>query len=235
MEAIGKIAADAGVPVIEDAAQAHGADIVRDGGSVRAGGYGVLGCFSFYPGKNLGAAGDAGAVTTNDEGLAETVRKLHNHGRASWYEHAHVGYADRCDTLQAAVLRVKLATLETGNQRRRDLAAAYNRHLAGVGDLVLPSDTPNRRSVFHLYVARTGHRNALRKHLAERGIETGYHYPIPLHLQPAYAHLGYRRGQLPVSEAWADTCISLPIYPELTDEQQDHIVEGVKSFFSKAT
>jgi dTDP-4-amino-4,6-dideoxygalactose transaminase len=231
MEAIAKIAADAGVPLIEDAAQAQGAEIIESGRTVRAGGYGVLGCFSFYPGKNLGAFGDAGAITTNDAELAAKIRMLHNHGRTSWYEHAVVGYADRCDGIQAAVLGVKLTTLDADNQRRRALSAEYSRRLAGVGDLIVPAETPNRRSVVHLYALRTAHREALKAYLADRAIDTGYHYPIPLHLQPAYADLGYRAGDLPVTEEWANTCISLPMFPELTDSQQERIIAEVISFF----
>jgi dTDP-4-amino-4,6-dideoxygalactose transaminase len=232
MEAIVGMAADAGVPVIEDAAQAHGAEIVRsDGTIVRAGGYGVAGCFSFFPAKNLGAFGDAGGVTTNDEALAASIRRLRDHGRTSKYEHLTVGYAARLDTLQAAVLAVKLTTLDANNQRRRELADAYRLRLDGVGDLTLPMDLPNRRSVYHLYVVRTRHRDALRTHLDAAGISAGVHYPVPLHLQPAFASLGYQLGDLPVTEAWARECLSLPIYPELTVEKLDRVTEAVRTFF----
>jgi dTDP-4-amino-4,6-dideoxygalactose transaminase len=234
LEAIGAIAAAAGVPVVEDAAQAHGAEIIEAGGRVvRAGAYGLAGCFSFYPGKNLGAFGDAGAITTDDEELAGRLRLLRDHGSIRKYEHTVVGYADRLDTLQAAVLAVKLTTLEAGNQRRRELASAYSERLAGVGDLTVPVETPNRRGVVHLYVVRTAARDALLAHLRANGVEAGIHYPYPLHLQPAYADLGHVRGDFPNAEAWADECLSLPMYPELTTEQQDRVVEQIVSFFER--
>ncbi len=218
--------------MIEDAAQAHGAEYLRgDGTVIRAGGYGTVGCFSFYPGKNLGAFGDAGAVTTRDPALADRIRRLADHGRASKYEHLTIGYAARLDTLQAAVLAVKLTTLEASNQQRRALASAYRSKLRGVGDLVLPYEPPHRRSAYHLFVIRTHYRDELLAHLRAAGIGAGVHYPIPLHLQPAYAALGYRRGDLPVTEAWAQECLSLPLYPELTSEQLETVVEAVCTFF----
>jgi dTDP-4-amino-4,6-dideoxygalactose transaminase len=235
LESIAAIAADAGVPVVEDAAQAHGADYTRgDGTRVRAGGYGVAGCFSFYPGKNLGAFGDAGAITSNDEQFADKVRMLRDHGRTSKYEHRIVGFAERMDTLHAAVLRAKLSTLDADNQRRRELAAAYRDRLAGVGDLAMVAEAPGRRGVYHHFVVRTAHRDALLAHLKSAGIGAGVHYPIPVHLQPAYAGLGYRRGDLPATEAFADECLSLPIYPELTAEQLDRVVTEIKGYFERA-
>jgi dTDP-4-amino-4,6-dideoxygalactose transaminase len=235
LEAIAAIAADAGVPLVEDAAQAHGADYTRgDGTRVRAGGYGVAGCFSFYPGKNLGAFGDAGAITSNDEQFAAKVRMLRDHGRTSKYEHRIVGFAERMDTLHAAVLRAKLSTLDADNQRRRELAAAYRDRLAGVGDLAMVAEAPGRRGVYHHFVVRTAHRDALLAHLKSAGIGAGVHYPIPVHLQPAYAGLGYRRGDLPATEAFADECLSLPIYPELTAEQLDRVVTEIKGYFERA-
>jgi dTDP-4-amino-4,6-dideoxygalactose transaminase len=235
MEAISAIAADAGVPVVEDAAQAQGAEIVKtDGTVVRAGGYGIAGCFSFFPGKNLGAFGDAGGITTNDDDFAAQVRMLRDHGRTTKYEHTIVGYAHRLDTIQAAVLNVKLSTLDAGNHRRRDLAASYNEQLRGIGDLRLPPATPGQISVVHHYVLRTHHRDALLDHLKANGVEAGIHYPIPLHLQPAYAFLGHKVGDFPVGEAYAKECLSLPIYPELTDEQLGRVVATVRDFFEKA-
>ncbi|ROT33169.1 DegT/DnrJ/EryC1/StrS aminotransferase family protein [Micromonospora sp. HM5-17] len=234
LDAIGALATAAGVPLIEDAAQAHGAEFVRaDGSVVRAGAYGRVGCFSFYPGKNLGAFGDAGAVTTADPALADTIRRLADHGRATKYEHLVVGYAARLDTLQAAVLTAKLTTLRESNQRRRELAAAYRSRLDGVGDLVLPVEPANRRGVYHLFVVRTRHRDGLLAYLREAGIGAGVHYPVPLHLQPAYAALGYRAGDLPVTEAWARECLSLPIYPELTEEQLETVVSRVRAYFER--
>jgi dTDP-4-amino-4,6-dideoxygalactose transaminase len=232
LSAIDALATAAGVSLVEDAAQAHGAEYVRDDGStVRAGAYGRIGCFSFYPGKNLGAFGDAGAVTTSDPALADKIRRLSDHGRSTKYEHLVVGYAARLDTLQAAILSVKLGTLRESNHRRRDLAAAYRSQLDGVGDLVLPVEPTNRRGVYHLFVVRTAHRDALLAHLHEAGIGAGVHYPIPLHLQPAYASLGYRPGDLPVTEAWARECLSLPLYPELTNEQLETVVAQVRTYF----
>jgi dTDP-4-amino-4,6-dideoxygalactose transaminase len=201
---------------------------------VRAGNASIAASFSFYPGKNLGAFGDAGAITTNDEAFAATLKRLRDHGSVRKYEHTVVGFADRLDTLQAAVLAVKLRTLEWGNERRRELAAAYDAALTGVGDLFIPPATPSRRSVYHLYVVRTKHRDALLAHLHAAGIGASIHYPYPLHLQPAYASLGHQRGDLPQAEAWADECLSLPIYPELTTEQLKRVVAAVKSFFNTA-
>ena len=235
MEAINAVAATAGVPVFEDAAQAHGAEIVgSDGSVVRAGNASVAASFSFYPGKNLGAFGDAGAITTNDEALAATLMRLRDHGSVRKYEHPVVGFADRLDTLQAAVLAVKLRTLDWGNERRRELAAAYDAALTGLGDLVIPPPTPNRRSVYHLYVVRTKHRAALLAHLNAAGIGAMIHYPYPLHLQPAYASLGHQRGDLPQAEAWADECLSLPLYPEMTSDQVERVVAEVATFFDTA-
>lgn len=232
LAAISAIAAEAGVPVIEDAAQAHGAEYTNpDGTVVRAGGYGRAGCFSFYPGKNLGAFGDAGAVTTNDGEFASQVRMLRDHGRITKYEHQMVGYAHRLDTLQAAVLKAKLPALDADNQRRRELAAAYRQALTGVGDLRMLADPPDRRGVYHHFVVRTAHRDALRKHLNTAGVGAGVHYPVPVHLQPAYAQLGYCRGDLPATEAFADECLSLPIYAELTDEQLARVVAEVRAYF----
>lgn len=227
---ITEIAHAAGVPVVEDAAQAHGARLRDDGqgGGRRAGAGGRLGCFSFFPGKNLGAFGDAGAVTTDDEQLATTVRMLRDHGRTSKYEHQVTGYAHRLDTIHAAVLRVKLGTLDWANERRRALAARYTEALRGVGDLVTPPHT----GVYHLYVVRTAHRDALLAHLNAAGIGAGVHYPVPLHRQPAYAHLGLGEGVLPATEAWARECLSLPLYPELTHEQLDTVVDAVRGYFS---
>ena len=234
MAAIAEVAGSAGVPVVEDAAQAQGAEIVdADGRVVRAGGYGDIGCFSFFPGKNLGAFGDAGAITTNDDDLAAKMAMLRNHGRTTKYEHVEVGYAHRMDTLQAAVLGVKLAVLEEGNRRRRELAARYTSMLTGVGDLVTPVDQDHAISIYHLYVVRSQHRDALLDHLKAEDIEAGVHYPIPMHLQPAYGFIGHHRGDFPVAEAWADDCVSLPIYPELTDEQVERVVAAVADFFDR--
>src|SRR5215217_4133948 len=234
MPAILAVAGDAGVPVVEDAAQAHGATLTGADGRVRrAGSLGRLAAWSFYPGKNLGAFGDAGAVTTDDEELAGRVARLRDHGRTTKYEHAEVGWGERLDALQAAVLRVKLRRLEAGNATRERLAGRYDQALAGVGDLVPPPRVEGRDSARHLHVVRTRHRDELLAACRAAGVGAGVHYPIPLHLQPAWRHLGLARGDLPVTEAWAEECLSLPLYPELTEAQQDRVVEVVRGFFGQ--
>ena len=235
MAAILAVAGDAGVPVVEDAAQAHGATAVPVPGAPprRAGSLGRLAAFSFYPGKNLGAFGDAGAVTTDDEELADRVARLRDHGRVAKYEHGEVGWGERLDALQAAVLRVKLDRLEAGNAARERLARRYDEALAGVGDLVPPPRVDGRTSAWHLYVVRSGRRDELLDHCRRAGVEAGVHYPSPLHLQPAWRHLGYARGDLPATEAWAAECLSLPLYPELTEERQDLVIGTVRAFFGE--
>ncbi len=229
MARIGRLAADHSLAVVGDAAQAHGAS--WHGQPV--GLLGDIACFSFYPGKNLGAYGDAGAVTTADPALAEQVRLLRNHGRHSKYVHEQIGFGERLDTLQAAVLRVKLRHLTAWTIARRRLAARYSTLLAGSG-LALPAVVPGAEPVWHLYVVRTPLRDALLRHLKAQGIGAGIHYPVPLHLQPAYAGLGYRQGDLPISEEVAATCLSLPLYPEMSDDQQDRVVEAVFEFVQQA-
>ena len=226
MAAINAIAAAHGVAVIEDAAQAHGATIE----GVRAGMLADVACFSFYPGKNLGAYGDAGAVITRDAALADKVRLLRNHGRRAKYVHDVVGFGERLDTLQAAVLLAKLHYLDGWTTARRRLAARYNEQLAQVEQVVLPQCAPGVEPAWHLYVIRTAARDALLEHLHANGVEAGVHYPLPLHLQPAYAALGYARGAFPVTEAVADSCLSLPLYPEMTNAQQDRVVALVRAF-----
>ncbi len=232
MAGILAVAGEAGLPVVEDAAQAHGATLTTGAGQLRrAGSAGRLAAFSFYPGKNLGAFGDAGAVTGDDDELAGRVARLRDHGRTSKYEHAEVGWGERLDTLQAAVLRVKLERLEAGNAARERLARRYDEALAGVGDLVPPPRVEGRTSAWHLYVVRTRQRDDLLATCRAAGIGAGVHYPIPLHLQPAWRHLGYGRGDLPATEAWAAECLSLPLYPELTEAQQDRVIGVVRGFF----
>ena len=225
MEQIRAIADGHDLAVIDDAAQAHGAR--RHGQPVGA--LGDICCYSFYPGKNLGAYGDAGAVTTNRPELAQRVRLLRDHGRRSKYVHEETGFGERLDTLQAAVLRVKLAHLADWTARRRALAARYTALLTGCG-LDLPVGAADAEPVWHLYVVRTPQREALLHFLRNQGIGAGIHYPVPLHLQPAYAHLGYRRGDLPVTEAVADSCLSLPLFPEMTDAQQEYVAQVVRQF-----
>lgn len=228
MDRIMAIAERHNLAVIEDAAQAHGA--IWNG--KRVGAIGHAACFSFYPGKNLGAYGDAGAVTTNDVRIAELVSLLRNHGRHSKYLHDIKGYGERIDTLQAAILLAKLRHLAKWTAHRQRIAARYDELLADLdGEIVLPYVHPAAEAVWHLYVIRTPRRDALLEHLNRSGVGAGIHYPTPLHLQPAYADLGYVRGDLPVTEAVADTCLSLPIFPEMTDVQQEYVVTTIRSFF----
>lgn len=226
MDAINAIAARYGLPVIEDAAQAHGATWNQ----VPAGALGTAACFSFYPGKNLGAYGDAGCVTTGDTAVAEKVRLLRNHGRHSKYLHEIKGFGERIDTLQAAILAAKLPYLAGWTAARRRLAARYSQLLVQF-EVVTPYVAPAANPAWHLYVIRTPQREQLLAHLQANGIGAGVHYPVPLHLQPAYADLGYRRGELPVTEEVADTCLSLPLYPEMSEDQQDRVVETIERFF----
>lgn len=228
MDALTALAARHDLVLIEDAAQAHGASW----NGRRVGVLGAAACFSFYPGKNLGAYGDAGAVTTNDARIAEQVSLLRNHGRHSKYLHDVKGYGERMDTLQAAILSAKLDHLADWTDARRRLAARYSKLLASC-DVVLPSVSAAADPAWHLYVIRTPARDALLAHLEANGIGASVHYPVPLHLQPAYADLGYRRGDLPVTETVADTCLSLPIYPEMTDEQQDSVIDAIKEFLNR--
>ncbi|QUW00851.1 DegT/DnrJ/EryC1/StrS family aminotransferase [Chloracidobacterium sp. MS 40/45] len=227
MDPILAVARQYNLRVIEDASQAHGA---RYRGQ-RVGTFGDAGCFSFYPGKNLGAYGDAGGLVTNDAELAGKVRFLRNYGQEVKYRHVVKGYNLRLDTLQAAVLGVKLRHLDTWNARRAAHAADYTHALEGVGDLQLPRVVTGDH-VFHLYVIRTQRRDALQAHLNQRGIATVIHYPVPMHMQAAYADLGYGRGAFPITERLSDEILSLPMYAELTAEQQDYVIKAVKEFFA---
>ncbi len=213
-----------GLQIVEDACQAHGARVLLDQQWVRAGSIGKAGCFSFYPGKNLGAWGEAGAVATNDDQLAERVSLLRDHGRISHYAHQSYGYNARLDALQAAVLSAKLKRLDRWNRRRRELADRY-RELLGTTPLPLwlPSEPEDVESVYHLFVVRSPRRDALRSALLANEIECGIHYPVPLHLQPACRTLGYRVGDFPESERIADTVLSLPMHPHLKENELERI------------
>jgi dTDP-4-amino-4,6-dideoxygalactose transaminase len=224
MVALSEIAERHGLRLIEDAAQAHGAEV--DG--VRCGSLGDLACFSFYPGKNLGAFGDAGAVTGNDQDLLAQVRKLRDHGRTTKYEHDEIGFGERLDTLQAAILRVKLRHLDRWTEQRREHAARYRELLAGTS-VTTPVEAEGRRHVYHLYVIRSRARDAHLAGLREAGIGVGVHYPIPLHRQPAYVAIGYGSLSLPETERAAAEILSLPMYPELTDDQLQAVARAVKS------
>lgn len=211
MEEISEIAGRHGIAVIEDAAQAHGA---RLGGRM-AGSFGTAGCFSFYPCKNLGALGDAGAVTTSDARLARRLRALREHGQERKNVHRWIGWNARMDALQAAFLRIGLADLEAGNRRRRDLARRYGNLLADVPGILIPDDPADGSHVHHLYVLRCAERETVCAALDEAGIGHAIHYPLPVHLQPAYEHLGYRAGDFPVAERRACEFLSLPMHPGL--------------------
>ncbi len=230
MDPLLEIARKHGLKVIEDCAQSHGAEYKGR----RVGAIGDVGCFSFFPGKNMGAMGDAGAVTTNDDAVAARVAKLRNHGREGKYEHEMVGYNDRIDNLQAAILNVKLPHLNDWNARRREHAAQYCEELAGV-DIGLPTVAPGCVHVYHLFVIEHPKRDDLQKSLKEEGIATGVHYPLPLHLQPAYADLGYAEGDFPATEAAAKRILSLPMYPEMTREMVTEVTDAIKEFLGAGT
>ena len=218
------------VPIVEDAAQAIGAtDNGRPAGSM-----GLIGCFSFYPTKNLGGAGDGGILTTNDDDVAARLRRLRAHGGANEYEHDEVGINSRLDELQAAVLRVKFPSLDRWSEERAQKAALYSK-LLSEADLSFPLVTPHVRDdgrhIFHQYVIRVpGNRDALMEHLKTRGVGTKVYYPIPLHLQACFNYLGYKEGQFPESESAAKETLALPLYPELSEEQQVYVVDSIKSF-----
>ncbi len=224
MQRIKEIAVQHDLFVIEDAAQAHAAEW----NGHQPGYYGDIACFSFFPAKNLGCYGDGGAVVTNYDELAEKLRLLVNHGRSTKYEHRMEGYNYRLDALQAAILDVKLKHLSEWTDRRRDHARYYDRNLpSSVGRIM---EAKSAKHVYYMYVACVSQRDALIAYLKEQGIECGIHYPIPLHLQPAYSSLGFRKGQFPVSEQLASGIVSIPMYPELSEEQRSYVVEHIKKF-----
>jgi dTDP-4-amino-4,6-dideoxygalactose transaminase len=228
MDAVGELARAHGLWVVEDAAQAHGASF----GGRPCGAMGTLGCFSFYPSKNLGACGDAGMVTTGDRELADRVQRLRNYGEDGKYHHVEKGTNARLDTLQAAVLLVKLRRLAAWNDARREHAATYRRLLAGVGDLGFQAAAPGSTHVYHLFVVETGQRDRLREHLQGAGVQTGVHYPVPIHLQPAYRDLGHKPGDFPSTERLAGRMLSLPMYPELRPDQLAYVADQVARFFA---
>jgi len=238
MDPILDLAERFGLLVIEDACQAHGAEYFsrKDNSWKKVGAMGRAAAFSFYPGKNLGACGEGGAVTTNDDEIARKVRMLRDHGQAQKYYHDLEGYNGRLDSVQAGILQIKLRHLTVWNEKRRERARRYQELLGSAEqELRLPYEPSWAKAVYHLYVVRVQNRDALQKHLAEAGIGTGIHYPIPLHLQEAYAHLGYKRGHFPVCEGAAAEILSLPMYPGLGDEQQDRIAQNLLDFGSANT
>jgi dTDP-4-amino-4,6-dideoxygalactose transaminase len=232
MQALRAVADRYGLQIIEDACQAHGARVGLDTGWVRAGAAGEAGCFSFYAGKNLGAWGEAGAVATNDDDLAARVASLRDHGRISHYAHQECGYNARLDSIQAAVLRAKLKHLDRWNARRREIADAY-RELLGDCEIALPMEPAYAESCYHLFVITSWQRDALRGALLKNRIECGIHYPVPLHLQPALRAYGYRQGDFPASETAADTVLSLPMNPHLTDLEVARVTEIIKCEIEK--
>lgn len=216
--------------VVEDAAQAHGAEYRGEADSppAKAGSMGDIGCFSFYPSKNLGAYGEAGAIVTRNEAWAARLRRLVNNGRGDEPWHLEEGFNYRLDALQAAILRAKLRYLDRWNERRRELAALYRQKLSDVEEIVLPEEMPYARHVYHLFVIRVPDRDRVRQLLNEQGIGAAVHYPVPLHLQPAYRHLGYAPGDFPVAEACARTVLSLPLYPELREKDVARIARALR-------
>jgi len=233
MDPILDLASKYNLVVIEDACQAHGAEYFSGKESLwkKAGTMGRAAAFSFYPGKNLGACGEAGAITTNDEEMAKRMKMIRDHGQAKKYYHDIEGYNGRLDSIQAGWLSVKLRHLAKWNESRRNLAHRYHELFAEVKDSVgLPVEAAWTKGVYHLYVVRVNDREALQARLAEAGIGTGIHYPIPLHKQQAYRHLGYKNGDFPVTERVAREIVSLPMFPQLTRSQQNEVVAVVKEF-----
>jgi dTDP-4-amino-4,6-dideoxygalactose transaminase len=217
-----------GLPVVEDACQAHGAEYKGR----KAGTLGVLGCFSFYPGKNLGALGEAGGVTTNDKELAARIQVFRDHGQHKKYYHSRVGWNARMDGIQGAVLSVKLKHLDVSNARRHAHALSYNQLLGGMEEIITPVEAPQRRHVFHIYAVRVRERDHILEALADKGISCAIHYPIPVHLQEAYQFLGCKEGSFPVAERCAQEFLSLPMFPELTREQIQAVAAELKACVS---
>ena len=233
MDPIMDLAAKYNLLVIEDACQAHGAEYFSRKANAwkKAGSIGKAAAFSFYPGKNLGACGEGGAITTNDEAMAQRMKMIRDHGQAKKYYHDIEGYNGRLDSIQAGWLSVKLRHLAKWNESRRALANSYHELFADAKDsLIVPVEAAWTKGVYHLYVVRVQDREALQAHLAEAGIGTGVHYPIPLHLQKAYEHLGYTRGAFPITERVAAEIVSLPMFPQMTADQQAEVVQEVEEF-----
>jgi dTDP-4-amino-4,6-dideoxygalactose transaminase len=222
MDALMDISRKHGIPLIEDAAQSVGATY----NGKPAGSIGQTGCFSFYPGKNLGAAGEAGAIVTNDSKIAARLRSLRDHAQEKRYHHDEIGFNYRMDGFQGAVLAIKLKHIEQWTEARRAMAGKYQQRLADL-PLELPTEANGRRHVWHLYVATHPQRDRIRTELEARGIHTGLHYPIPLHMQKAYAHLGYKQGEFPVSERVGRECLTLPLFAEMTPAQQNAVIEAL--------
>ena len=221
MDPILEIAQRHNLSVIEDACQAHGAEYKGR----KAGSLGIAGCFSFYPGKNLGAFGEAGAIITSNDELKRNVQVLRDHGQDKKYHHSMIGWNGRMDGIQGAVLSVKLKRLAAANDARRTHAGLYNELLAPVKQVIAPKEAKNRLHVYHVYGVRVQNRDQVLKRLSERGIGCGVHYPVPVHLQPAYAFLGHKAGDFPISETCGRESLSLPMFPELTPAQVERVVQ----------
>ena len=236
MDPILEVAEQFGLVVVEDACQAHGAEYFskKENRWRKAGSMGRAAAFSFYPGKNLGACGEGGAITTNDEKVARSAKVLRDHGQSQKYHHEIEGYNGRLDAIQAAILSVKLPHLAEWNHRRQDAARRYDDMLSSFEDVITPYQPEWSRSVYHLYVIRVFDREGLQKYLAEEKIYTGIHYPVALHLQRAYKHLGYKQGDFPVSEKAASEILSLPMYPQLEPRDQTRVVQAILSFLSQS-
>jgi dTDP-4-amino-4,6-dideoxygalactose transaminase len=234
MDPILELAKKYNLIVVEDACQAHCAEYFSKASNSwkKAGSMGHAAAFSFYPGKNLGACGEAGAITTSNEAMARTMRTLRDHGQAQKYYHQMEGYNGRLDALQAGFLTTKLRHLADWNRKRQEAAARYDRAFESVGDVVAPFCPEYARAVYHLYVIRTTEREALQKHLSKSGIGTGIHYPVPLHMQEAYRHMQYPAGSFPVCERVAAEILSLPMYPQLAADQTQRVVREVAAFLS---
>ncbi len=215
--------------VIEDNAQSHGATF----DTKKTGSFGHINATSFYPGKNLGAIGDAGAVTTNSYVHAKKIQSLRNYGESKRYVNECIGFNSRLDELQAAFLRVRLAHLKTYTKQKQHIAHLYDAQLKGVGDIILLTTENEATNVYHVYPIRTKKRNALQKYLESKSIKTLIHYPIPPHVQTAYKHLTYKKGAFPIAESLAETSLSLPIYPEMTEGQIQYVIDMIKQFFKK--
>lgn len=227
LDTVMKIAARYNLWVIEDAAQAHIAEYKNK----KVGGIGIIGSWSFYPGKNLGAWGEAGAVTTNKEDLAVKIKKMRDHGSGKKYYHDLIGFNYRMSEFQAAVLNVKMRYIEDWTEKRRKNAEMYNLRLNDIEHVTTPHQGEGSRHVYHLYVIRAADREELQSYLREQGIWTGLHYPIPLHLTEAYSYLEYKKGDFACAEKLADEILSLPMFPELTEEQIDYVAEKIRDFY----
>ena len=214
--------------VIEDACQAHGALYQKNGESHKAGSMGLAGAFSFYPGKNLGSCGEGGAIVTNNADLAQKAKMYRDHGQSQKYYHDFEGFNGRMHAIQAGILKLKLKYLPEWIENRRQNAALYGQLLKDIEGVIFPQEPEWSKGVYHLYVIKVKNRDDVQKKLAEKGISTGLHYPIPLHLQNAYKHLGYKKGDFPVTEKHAEQLLSLPMFPELTKEEIEYVVSTLK-------